>query len=133
MTLPEYVKLLAKHTKAKKAAEAKAEAAGSLIHQIATIHIPPLMEKLETDEFNSPGVGRIELRQEVYASVLKADIPAFYEALRKKGDGALIVEYIFPGTLKSYAKEQLEANAALPPQLKATFIPTAKLLKARNK
>lgn len=133
LTLPQLAKELKKWTEKKKKAKAEEEFAGSMVHLIATEAIPPLMDKLEQDEFNVPGVGRIELRPEVYPSVKKENIPAFYAALRKAGHGALIVEYVFPPTLKAFATEQLEAGIALPAECTVALIPTAKLLKARIK
>jgi hypothetical protein len=94
LSLPEYTKLLKKLTDKKAKAEASADECKSLIYQIAVKHVPPLMEKLELDEFNSPGIGRIELRQEVHASVNKTNQPAFYQWLRSTGNGSLVVEYV---------------------------------------
>lgn len=133
LTLPDYIKLFKKLKDKKSKATALAEECGSLINQIATLHIPALMNELETDDFNVPGVGRVELETEAYPSVLKENTQKFYTALREAGHGALIVEYIFPQTLKAFVKEQLAANATLPDECKVTFIPTAKLLKPRKK
>jgi hypothetical protein len=132
-TLPELVKELREWTDKKKVAEAEAEFAKSMIHVIATKAMPPLMEKLELDEFNVPGLNRIELRQEVYVHVKKDDIPAFHEWLRDNGHGDLIVPYVFPATKKAWATEQLSGGAALPDMATVAFVPTAKLLAPRKK
>ncbi len=132
-TLPELVKELQTWTHRKKEAEKAAEFAASMVHAICTKAIPPLMEKLETDEFNVPDVGRVELRQEVYVHVKKDLQPAFYQWLRDNGHGDLIVPYVFPATQKAWATEQLSGGAALPDMATVAFVPTAKLLAPRKK
>jgi uncharacterized radical SAM superfamily Fe-S cluster-containing enzyme len=116
----------------KKQAEADAEFAASMVHAIATKSIPPLLENLETDEFNVPDVARVELRQEVYVHVNKDDTQKFHDWLKTEGHGDLVIPYVFPATLKAFAGEQLAQNVALPDFMHTAFVPTAKLLAPRK-
>ena len=137
LTLPEYAKLQKKLDAKRTKAQSVVDECKSLIYQIAVKHIPPLMEKLEQEAFDFDG-GRIELRQEVHPSFTQANQAAFYQWLRKTGNGSLIKETVNPKTLKAFAEEQLEANKPLPESLTVAIIPTAKLLgpskkRTRNK
>lgn len=132
MKLPEYAKLLKTLEAKKTKAHAIVEECKSLIYQIAVKHVPPLMEKLEQEAFETSD-GRIELRQEVHPSFTQANQEAFYGWLRKTGNGSLIKETVNPKTLKAFAEEQLEANKPLPTSLTVAIIPTAKLLAGKNK
>lgn len=131
-TLPALVRELRDLTAARKAAEAEAERCSSAIHAIATKFIPPLMENLELDEFNVPDIGRVELRQEVYAHVNKEHTATFHQWLKDNGHADLVVPYVFPATLKAFASEQLGQGVALPDFMGSAFVPTAKLLAPRK-
>jgi hypothetical protein len=104
-----------------------------MIHKIAVLRIPQLMENLELDEFNAPGVGRVELEIEVYPNLTKANVAAFYEWLRERGDGDIIQETVHHKTLQAFVKELLVAGEELPECITAAKIPTAKLLAERKR
>lgn len=125
----EYKKFEAKKKKAKD----DEEFFSSLVHEIAVKYMPPIMEKLETDDYAVKDVGRIELSTELYISVKKEDKDAFYNALRASGNGALIEDYIFPKRLQAWAKEEYVNGRTVPEQGTITLIPIAKVLKARKK
>lgn len=55
------------------------------------------------------GLGVFSLRRENFVSVTQANMPTFLEAVRKAGDGALIVETIPVQTLKKYARDKIDA------------------------
>jgi hypothetical protein len=133
VTLPDLVKELSALEMRKKELDEKVEELKSVIHQIRVDKIPPLMEGLESDDFNVPGVGRVALSIEVYPSIKKDDIAAFYEWLRFNKNGAIIQEYIHPKTLQGFVKEQLSAGQAFPDYVTIAKIPTATLKKARKK
>ncbi len=57
----------------------------------------------------------------------KEDEARFHDWLREQGDGDLIRSYVFPATLKAYAKEQIEADIELPDYLNAAKVPVARL------
>ena len=100
------------------------------LKQIATVDLPTLMEDNECPKFSISGIGTIFLNQEIYASVLKDDRPRLYEWLRETGQGDLVEDWVFPGRLTAFAKEQLNEGKQLPDFVKATFIPTARLRKS---
>lgn len=133
-TLPELVKELREWTDKKKALDAEVEVAKSMIHKIAVLRLPSLMDKLGQDDFNAPGYGRVELNNEVYAHVNKEHEDAFFEFLREQGEGDLIKESVHHKTLNGWAEGVLgdpERAALLPDYVNITEIPTAKLLKER--
>jgi len=131
-TLPELVKEYKAAIAKKKKLEEQVEDLGSLIHKIAVEKIPPLMENLDTDFFNVPGVGAVEYGIEVYPSIKKDDQDAWFKWLRSKKLGAIIVEYIHPKTLQAFVKEQLGQQTEFPSYVNIAKIPTAKL-KAERK
>jgi len=81
--------------------------------------IPQLMEDMEQDKVSVVGIGTIYLRPEINCYVKKDLEPEFFEWLRANMHGDLIKETVHHGTLKSWAKEQLENGAPLPPQMEA--------------
>lgn len=104
-----------------------------MIHKIAVLRIPPLMENLELDDFNAPGVGRVELGIEVYPSLKKDDEERFFAWLRERDDGDIIKETVHHKTLQSFIKELLENGENPPDFMVVAKIPTAKLLKERKR
>jgi hypothetical protein len=89
--------------------------------------LPQKMEENEIEKFTTDGVGTIFTQIKVYASVVKAEESRFHDWLREQGHGAMIKPTVAPGTLSSFAKEQLEAGVELPEFIKATKIETAML------
>jgi hypothetical protein len=87
--------------------------------QIETKILPQLMEDAEISKATLPGVGTIYLKPEVQCYVKRESEAQFFEWLRSNNHGDLIKETVHHGTLKSWAKEQLENGAELPPQVSA--------------
>jgi hypothetical protein len=94
--------------------------------------LPALMTDAEIEKATIAGAGTVYIKQELYVSMAKAedgDEAPFYDWARANAPD-LVVEYIHPARLKSWAKEMLETGRALPDNsLKATFVPTATLLR----
>lgn len=60
---------------------------------------------------------RVTVTTETLASILAENRTEAYRWLRQNGHGDLIVEYIFPMTLKSFAKTQMESTGEdFPPE-----------------
>ncbi len=93
--------------------------------------IPRLMEDGEIEKLTVEKAGTVYIKQELYVSMTKAEgeEAPFYDWARTHAPD-LIVEYIHPARLKAWAKETLEEGKPLPDNtLKATFVPTATLLR----
>lgn len=97
--------------------------------------LPKLMSDAEIESWKVTGAGTCYIKQELYVSMTKADgesaddEPPFYSWARDNAPD-LIAEYIHPARLKSWAKERLENGQPIPDNtLKATFVPTATLLR----
>lgn len=97
--------------------------------------LPKLMDDADIESWKVTGAGTCYIKQELYVSMTKADPNGddheapFYSWARDNAP-FLISEYIHPARLKSWAKERLEKGEALPDNtLKATFVPTATLLR----
>jgi hypothetical protein len=127
MSLLEKWKELKKLKKEKEALEEALKVIDSKITTLAVTEIPPLMESSEIDKMTIDEVGTCFIQTKVYASIKKEDQPLVYRWLKKNKHGALIVPYIFPQTLKSFAKEQLEQGKPLHDKLKVTLVPTASI------
>ena len=97
------------------------------IKLLETDVLPRVMDENEIEKFTTDGVGTIYTQVKVYASVLKEDELRFHAWLHENGHGDLIRDYVFPATLSSFAKEQIEAGVELPDFIKATKIETAML------
>ncbi len=89
--------------------------------------LPALMDDNEVEKFTVEGVGTIYQQVKVYANVKKENEQKFHDWLRETGNGDLIKAYVFPGTLSSFAKEQLEQGEELPDFVTAHKVPTAML------
>ena len=97
--------------------------------------LPKLMSDAEIESWKVTGAGTCYIKQELYVSMTKADGESadgeapFYGWARDNAPD-LISEYIHPARLKSWAKERLENGLPIPDNtLKATFVPTATLLR----
>jgi hypothetical protein len=129
-TLPELVREQKYWETRKRWADKVVKRASSIIHKIAVKRIPPLMEAMDQDDTNIKGVARVRIDNEVYVYVKAADVAAFHEWLRERGDGALIKPTIHHKTLNSWGAEMLgDPEAKLPDYINITEVPTAKLLK----
>lgn len=81
--------------------------------------LPSAMEDAELTKVSIDGVGTIYLKPELNCYVKKDVESEFFEWLRSNNHGDLIKETVHHSTLKSWAKEQLENGAPLPPQMAA--------------
>lgn len=131
MSLLEKWKALKAAKVRKDALEEELKAVNLEIVQLAQNEIPTLMERSEIEKMTVEGVGTCFLQTKVEAYVLKENEPDFHKWLKKNRHGGLIKPYVFPATLKAFAKEQLEQQKALPDILKVTLIPTASIRKAK--
>jgi hypothetical protein len=111
----------------KEVIEAELKILDADLKKLATETIPNMMDDLGVEKITVAGVGTIYQQVEVYAYVLKENEDIFHNWLRENGQGDLIRPYIFPATLKAFAKEQLEAGNELPLMLNAAKVPTARL------
>lgn len=68
-----------------------------------------LAQEGKTSTGNIDGIGVFSLRRENFVSVTQANMPTFLAAVRKAGDGAMIVETIPVQTLKKYARDKIDA------------------------
>lgn len=94
---------------------------------LTTETLPQAMDDNEIEKFTVDGVGVIFTQMKVYAYVKKENEEKFHEWLRENGHGDLIKAYVFPATLSSFAKEQLEAGVELPDFMPASKVETAML------
>lgn len=130
-TLPELAKELKKASALAKKFEAQMDQQKSLVHKLTVFKIPPLMENIESDFVNVPGVGLLELGIEVYPSIKKDDTPAFHAFLRENQHGDIIVPCIHFKTLQAFVAEQLANGETFPDYVNIAKIPTAKLKKEK--
>jgi len=89
--------------------------------------IPTHMEDNEIEKVTVEGVGTVFIQQQLYANVKSDDREALYTALRDTGNEDMIVDYVWPNTLKAWCKEQISNGQPLPEMVSAHFIPTAML------
>jgi hypothetical protein len=89
--------------------------------------LPKVMDENEIEKFTTEGVGTIYTQMKVNAYVKKEDEEKFHAWLREGGNGDLIRDYVFPGTLSSFAKEQIENGVELPDFISVAKIETAML------
>lgn len=135
-TVAELAKELKAATAAKQKYEKLAEQQKSLAHLIAVTRLPKLMEDMEGDGINVPGVGYAELVIEIYPYVKVEDQERFYAWLRKNDMGDLIKETIHPQTLKAWAGDMVddpEQAGSLPEYLTVGKVPTVKLRAEKKK
>lgn len=81
--------------------------------------LPQLMEDAEQSKISVPNIGTLYLRPELNCYVKKDNESEFFNWLRGNNHGDIIKETVHHGTLKSWAREQLENGAELPPQIEA--------------
>jgi predicted nuclease with TOPRIM domain len=111
----------------KEALEAELKKLNEDIKKIEVERLPAMMDQNDVEKFTVEGVGTIFQQVKVYAHVKKEDEARFHEWLRETGNADLIKAYVFPQTLASFAKEQLEQGTDLPDFLTAHKVPTAML------
>jgi hypothetical protein len=111
----------------KESLEGELKEVDEALKKLTTETLPKCMDDSEVEKFTVEGVGTIFTQIKVYAYVKKENEEKFHEWLRENGHGDLIKSYVFPATLSSFAKEQLEAGAELPDFMPAAKIETAML------
>lgn len=114
----------------KKAAEEVVTGLNKQIEELKTITMPKLMEDLGEEGFKC-AAGTVYLQNKLYTSVLAENRDALYTWFKKNKLKELVKEHVFPQTLTAFAKERLEKGLPLPEQIKATFIPTASIRRAK--
>ncbi len=126
-TLTDLAKELADLKAQKTEAEALVKSLNKQIIAVSVGKMPALMADLEIPKFVVDGVGTFYLQQKLEVFVAAEDRDEVYTWCKENGHEALLVEYIWPRTLNSWAKEQLTECQPLPEKMKATFIPTTML------
>lgn len=111
----------------KEALEAELKQLDADLKKLTTETIPQMMDDMSIEKMTVDGAGTLYQQVEIYAHVKKEDEPAFHAWLRDQGQEDLIRPYVFPQTLKAFAKEQIEAGVELPEWFKAIKVPTARL------
>lgn len=97
-------------------------------------HLPKMMSDAEIDKIAVAGAGTLYLKPDLFVSMAKAgetdatQEPPFYDWARHNAPD-IVVEYIHPARLKSWAKEKLENGEPLPNSLNATPVVNATLLR----
>lgn len=126
-TLTDLAKELADLKARKTEVEAEVKSLNKQIIAVAVGKMPELMRDLEIPKFVVEGIGTFYLQDKLEVNVLADDREEVYAWCRENGHEALIVNYIWPGTLKAWAKDQLMEGQPLPDKMTATFIPTTML------
>lgn len=126
-TLTDLAKELADLKSQKTDAEALVKSLNKQIIAVSVGKMPELMAELEIPKFVVEDIGTFYIQQKLEVSVLADDREEVYQWCRDNGHEALIVNYIWPNTLKAWAKDQLTECQPLPDKMKATFIPTTML------
>ena len=109
----------------KEALEENLKSVNAQISAIQGAALPNAMEEADITKFTVEGIGSVHLRDDVAASVLKADREALHTELRGTGHEALIVDHVWPQTLTAWVKEQLENGNPVPDLIKVTHLPKA--------
>lgn len=94
-----------------KAAQSLVQAEFDTLRKIV---IPAKMEEVGFDTVNISGVGRISLRAEIYASIIKDQKDEAYAWLAANGHGALIKDTVNSSSLKAFCKESMINGVELP-------------------
>jgi len=79
-----------------------------------------MVDKMEDNGLsnaNFSGLGRVSLRAELYATIIKERKEEAYEWLVENEFGDLIKETVNSSTFKAFCKEQMEAGTILPEEL----------------
>ena len=79
--------------------------------------LPEKMEEWGFDTVNVTDVGRISLRAELYASIIKDQKEAAFAWLAENGHGALIKDTVNASSLKAFIKEQLINGEIIPEEI----------------
>lgn len=92
---------------------------------------PSMMEDQGIDRVVFDGVGRLQLKDDIYCNVSAADREALKEWLVANGHSSLISDTVNASSLKAFIKEQMKAGADIPADLvKVTPFTKASVVKA---
>lgn len=103
----------------KEVAEEDLKKINKRIEELQRWKLPELLDLAGLKSTRVDGVGTVYLQGDVDVGLLAEDRERFYEWLSENGNGDLIKEYVHPGTLKSFVKEQFENGLPLPEYVKA--------------
>lgn len=103
------------------------------LRKLKEVEIPKLLEDAEIEKISISGAGSLYVKDELYVTMTPGadedNEKPFYGWARDNAPD-LIVDYIHPARLKSWAKERLEQGQPIPSNtLKVTTVPTATLLR----
>lgn len=91
--------------------------------------IPAAMDETGIDKLTLAGIGTLYLSADVRAALYGDTKMEAYQWLEDNGYGDLIQPYVFPQTLKAWAKERLKAGDELPDLFAIEPFQMAKILK----
>lgn len=96
--------------------------------------IPEAMDDDGVRSLTVDGVGQIQLRSDVFASIAAEHKQEAFDWLTGTGHGGLIKEAVHTGTLKALMKELIKTGVELPPEscIKVTPYTQAVLVKSRG-
>lgn len=86
------------------------------IEEISKFDLPQLMEEDGVSNITVEGVGRVNLRGDLYASVNSDHKDEAFEWLRNTGKESLITEVVNASTLKAAAKQWIINGEPIPPE-----------------
>jgi hypothetical protein len=106
--------------------KAEATTISKRISEIEELELAKLMQEAELPQIKVEGVGTFFIQDVFFANVNKDDRIKFYAWLRENGHGSIVQDYVFPGTITSFAKELAANNEALPDMIKVAVVPTVR-------
>jgi len=78
--------------------------------------LPDAMDAEGISNMSVVGIGRINLRSDLYATIPAANKPAAFDWLRGTGHGGVVKEEVHTGTLKALLKSLIREGKELPPE-----------------
>ena len=79
--------------------------------------IPEMMESMDIDNVKLTDIGRVSIRNELYASIITDHKIEAYDWLVENGHGALIKGTVNASSLKALIKEQIKEGEQFPDDL----------------
>ena len=117
LTLKELIERLAHERQTLDDYQSMAKAQQALYDYMSKVAVPDRMEEEGFDQITIEGIGRINIRSDMYVSTLKERRQDLYEWLSEHGLGDLITETVNSSTLKAWVKEQYKKGAPVPEDL----------------
>jgi hypothetical protein len=110
--------------------EAELKSVNGELEPLRKFELPKLLSDAEIEKITVAGAGTLYTKPDVFVSMVKDESgePPFYAWARQHASD-LIVPYIHPARLKSWAKEKLEGGEPLPNSINATIVTNATLLR----